>query len=453
MKQKKMLLLITLLVVLGALAAILSRRHTNGKTEYQFVEITRGNVQNTISSTGTIAPVSKVEVGTQVSGTIDRLYTDFNQVVHKGQLLAVLDTVLLKAAVLDAQANLEKVSAQLEQARADFERNQTVFEKKLISEAEYLPYKVNYAAQVANLKSAQANLVRAERNLKFAVIRSPIDGTVISRNVEAGQTVAASLQAPVLFIIAGNLTKMEIHAAVDESDIGSIRDGQTVQFQVPAYADKTFTGSVRQIRLQPETVQNVVNYTVVIDADNVDNLLLPGMTATLDFIVQDRQDVLLVPNAALNFKPTEAMLQQIRKNREAAAAGMPDSLRGRMRWNEGGGNAAGGSARSQGGGTGRSGGFAQENGAPGMPGGGFTRNGSMPKDMGRLYFLDEKGNLSMAMIQTGASDGKSTEIVRGRRIKEGMKVISGLVESGENKSRVQTTRTPAMGPGMGGRPF
>ena len=453
MKQRKMLLLIALLVILGGLAAILSRKPSSGKVEYQFVEITRGNVQNTISSTGTIEPVSKVEVGTQVSGTIDRIYTDFNQVVHKGQLLAVLDTVLLKAAVLDAQANLEKVSAQLEQARADFERNKTVYEKKLISEAEYLPYKVNYAAQVANLKSAQANLVRAERNLKFAVIRSPIDGTVISRNVEAGQTVAASLQAPVLFIIAGNLNKMEIHAAVDESDIGSIREGQMVQFQVPAYADKTFTGTVRQIRLQPETVQNVVNYTVVVDADNVDNLLLPGMTATLDFIVQDRQDVLLVPNAALNFKPTDAMLQQIRKNREALAAGMPDSLRGRMRWNAGGDNAAGGGARTEGGGNGMPGGLAREGGAPGMPGGGFMRNGSLPKDMGRLYFLDEKGNLAMAMIQTGASDGKSTEIVRGRRIREGMKVISGLVESSSGKPRVQTTRTPAMGPGMGGRPF
>ncbi len=440
MQHKRVVLIIALLAVLAALTAILAGKHGNGKAEYLFAGITRGNVQNTISSTGTIEPVSKVEVGTQVSGTIDRLYVDFNQVVRRGQLLAVLDTVLLKATVLDAQANLEKVSAQLEQAKADFERNRTVFDKKLISEAEYLPYKVNYSAQIANLKSAQANLVRAERNLKFAVIRSPIDGTVISRNVEAGQTVAASLQAPVLFIIAGNLNKMEIHAAVDESDIGSIREGQSVHFQVPAYADKTFTGTVRQIRLQPETVQNVVNYTVVVDAENVDNLLLPGMTATLDFIVQDRQDVLLVPNAALNFKPTDAMQQEIRKNREAAAAAVPDSLRGRGRWNEGGGNGTGGGARGEG-------------GFPGGAGGGFMRNGSMPKDMGRLYFLDEKGRLSMAMIQTGATDGKSTEIVRGRRITEGMKVITGLVENGESKTKVQTTRTPTMGPGMGGRPF
>ena len=232
MQHKRVVLIIALLAVLAALTAILAGKHGNGKAEYLFAGITRGNVQNTISSTGTIEPVSKVEVGTQVSGTIDRLDVDFNQVVRRGQLLAVLDTVLLKATVLDAQANLEKVSAQLEQARADFERNRTVFDKKLISEAEYLPYMVNYSAQIANLKSAQANLVRAERNLKFAVIRSPIDGTVISRNVEAGQTVAASMSAPTIFLLAADLTKMQARASVDESDVGMIRPNQIARFRV-----------------------------------------------------------------------------------------------------------------------------------------------------------------------------------------------------------------------------
>ncbi len=446
MQKKIVLIIVAILVVVGVAATVLTTMRKNGKTEFQFAEITRGDVQNTISSTGTIEPVSKVEVGTQVSGTIDRIYVDFNNIVRRGQLLAVLDTVLLKAAVLEAQANLEKTEAQLELAQSELERNKKMFEKKLISEAEYLPLKVNFVSQQSNIKSAQANLVRAERNLKFAVIRSPIDGTVIHRNVEEGQTVASSLQAPVLFIIAEDLKNMEIHASVDESDIGLIKNGQIVHFEVPAYADQKFSGVVKQIRLQPQTVQNVVNYTVVIQAANEDNLLLPGMTATLDFVVKDRQDVLLAPNTALNFKPNEAMLEQIRKTREKMAASMPDSMRGRMRMGEGGAPGMTGGGFSGRGGSG-------ENGGPGTMGGGFSREGGMPKNMGRLYFLDEKGNLAMAMIQTGATDGKSTEIVRGRRVSAGMKVISGLAQVEQTKTKTQTTRTPSMGPGMGGRPF
>ncbi len=223
MKKKWIVLLLVLIFVLIIGWIVYRTVVKNGQVEYQVAEVVRGDLENTISSTGTINPVIKVEVGTQVSGILDRVYVDFNDQVTKGQLLAVLDTIPLKLAVLDAEANLERILSQYEQAQEEYQRNLAMFEKKLISESDFLPYKISLKMQQAALKSAEVNLQRAKRNLKYAVIRSPINGIVIQRNVEAGQTVAASLQAPTLFIIAGDLSKMEIHAQVDESDIGQIR--------------------------------------------------------------------------------------------------------------------------------------------------------------------------------------------------------------------------------------
>ncbi len=409
--MKKILYSIGIIVVVMAIGLILfnavSSKSTNGK--YTFEKITRGDLINTVSSTGTINAVSTVEVGTQVSGIIDKIYVDFNDQVHKGQLLAVLDTVLLKTALMDAQANLEKAKAALEQATADYDRNLPLFQKALISEAEFLPIKIQVKTQKASLTSAQASFERAQRNLKYAFIHSPIDGTVIQRNVEEGQTVAASLQAPVLFIIAEDLSKMEIHAQVDESDIGMIKNGQKVTFTVQAYPDKNFTGSVRQIRLQPTTVQNVVNYTVVIDAANDENLLLPGMTTTIDFIIDERKDALLVPNTALRFQPSQQMMQeffsQARKRMESA----PDSLKKRM---------------------------------PGM--GNFSPGqrlgNSRPKDAGTVWYLDENHKLVMAPFKAGVTDGKKTEVVMSRDLKEGMQVIVGMTSNGNEKTSSSSSR-------------
>ena len=397
--------IIIVVVVIGLIIfnAVNSKDISN---QYVFDKIKRGNLINTVSSTGTINAVSTVEVGTQVSGIIDKIYVDFNDQVHKGQLMAVLDTVLLKTTLMDAQANMEKAKAQLEEAQADYDRNLPLFQKKLISEAEFLPIQIQLKTQKANLISAQASLERAQRNLRYAFIHSPINGTVIQRNVEEGQTVAASLQAPVLFVIAEDLSKMEIHAQVDESDIGMIKEGQKVTFTVQAYPEKTFNGVVRQIRLQPTTVQNVVNYTVIIDAANNDNLLLPGMTATIDFIVEERQDVLLVPNTALRFQPSQEAMQNYYSREQKKFEAMPDSLKNKM-------NFGGNFQRGQNAGN---------------------SSGQRPKDIGRVWYLDNNHNLAMARFKTGATDGKETEVLKSRDLKDGMEVIVGMKQNGNENS-------------------
>lgn len=276
--------------------------------------------------------------------------------------------------------------------------------------------------QQATVKSADAALQRAERNLKYAYIYSPINGTVIQRNVEAGQTVAASLSAPTLFEIAEDLSKMEILAEVDESDIGLIKVGQPVRFDVQAYPDKKFSGEVRQIRLKPETISNVVTYTVVVNAANPENLLLPGMTANVDFVIEQKKDALLIPNAALRFQASDEMMAAFRERRQKEFAALPDSVKelrkGRM------GNR--------------------------QPGSGFG-SGRLPNDMRQVWYLDKDGNPAMEPIRVGMSDGTNTEILRSRHLQEGMQVItSASGTAAANKTNNNANRS--FGPG-GPRPF
>ncbi|MCW8893660.1 MAG: efflux RND transporter periplasmic adaptor subunit [Deltaproteobacteria bacterium] len=271
---------------------------------FQTASVRRGTLELTVSSTGTLAAVETVAVGTEVSGTVEKVLVDYNDQVTMGQVLAALKPGLFTAAVADAQGKVDQASAELDLAQKDLARNLPLFEKGYLSAQEFLPYRINADKAKAALDSAQAGLVRARINLDNSVVRSPIAGTVIQRSVDAGQTVAASLNTPTLFIIAKDLARMQIEAAVDETDIGQIRQGQQVRFSVQSYPEQTFTGSVRQVRLQPTTVQNVVTYTVIVAANNDQGLLLPGMTATVDFIVEQAQDALLVPSAALRFQPT-----------------------------------------------------------------------------------------------------------------------------------------------------
>lgn len=271
---------------------------------YQTATVNRGSLELTVSSTGTLAAVETVVVGTEVSGTVEKVLIDYNDQVTKGQVLAILKPDLFNAAVADAQGTVDQALAGLEMAKKDLERNRPLFEKGYLSEQEFSPYRYNADKTKAALDSARAGLLRAQTNRANSVIRSPIAGTVIQRSIDAGQTVAASLNTPTLFVIAKDLARMQIEAAVDETDIGQIRQGQQVRFSVQSYPEQTFTGTVRQIRLQPTTVQNVVTYTVIVAAENVQGQLLPGMTATVDFIVAQAQDALLVPSAALRFQPT-----------------------------------------------------------------------------------------------------------------------------------------------------
>src|SRR5439155_15674724 len=253
--------------------------------------------------TGALNAVRTVQVGRQAAGQVSAIYVDFNAKVKKGQLLARIDPTLQQQAVQDAQAGLDRVQAQLELARQDYDRNKQLFDNKIVTAAEFAIVRANYSVAQANAKSASVAVSRARQNLAYTNIYSPIDGIIVERNVDVGQTVAASLSAPQLFLIANDLSQMQILASVDESDIGSIHEGQSVTFSVQSYPNRQFTGTVAQVRLQSKTQDNVVNYTVVVGVQNPGGVLLPGMTATLRFETGSADDALLVPNAALRFRP------------------------------------------------------------------------------------------------------------------------------------------------------
>jgi HlyD family secretion protein len=272
---------------------------------YRFERVDRGDVAVTISATGTLNAVTTVQVGSQVSGTIARLYADFNSDVRQGQLLAQLDPTFLQATVNEQRANVERASAQVHEAERNFQRTGDLFAKSLVSQADMDAATTALESARATMRQAQASLDRAEVNLRYATIRAPISGVVVSRNVDVGQTVAASLSAPTLFTIANDLRKMQVEASVDEADIGNVKNGQRVTFRVDAFAEEEFEGVVSQIRLAPVTTQNVVTYTVIIDVDNPKQKLMPGMTATVSIEVARRENVLRVPVLALRFTPAE----------------------------------------------------------------------------------------------------------------------------------------------------
>jgi HlyD family secretion protein len=288
--------------------------------------VTRGALVTTVGATGTLAPVDTVEVGTQTSGTIATLGADFNQTVTRGQVIATLDPAGLnslvaqaEATVIRLQADLEKAAVQLDDAQVKLGRAEQLAARQLIAQQDVDTARSNARVAAVTVKSAQAQLDQAQAaldqarvNLSHTVIASPVSGIVLSRNVEVGQTVAAGLQAPTLFVIARSLDVLQLDARVDESDVGRVATGQPVSFVVDAYPGREFAGTVRQVRLQPTVVQNVVSYTTVIDVPNPEALLKPGMTATLDIEVARGDDVLRVPAAALRFQPTAAVLAALR---------------------------------------------------------------------------------------------------------------------------------------------
>jgi len=322
-------LVVVAVIALAVLAAALfGSGEAPDATAWQEAEVQLGTLERTVSSTGTLAAVETVVVGTEVSGTIDKVLVDFNDTVRKGQVLAELKQDLFLAAVEEAQAGVDRARAELKLAESELERNRSLFDKGFLTEQEFLPLQVDVETSKASLASAQATLKRAQTNRHNSVIRSPIDGTVIQRSVEAGQTVAASLNTPELFVVARDLARMQIEADVDETDIGQIAPGQAVRFTVQSYPERDFNGKVEQVRLQPETVQNVVTYTVIVAADNDEGLLLPGMTATVDFVVEKLDNALLVPNAALRFTPDGAEKASRKKSRvwRLDASGNPQPL-------------------------------------------------------------------------------------------------------------------------------
>lgn len=425
-KSKWFISLVVIVIIAAAGYWYFSKSNADEKIQYRFVKIDKGDLMSIVSSTGTLSAVTTVQVGSQVSGTLSKIFVDFNNKVKEGQLLALIDTTFLAASVRDAESSFQKAAAQLELSESDFKRTEGLFKKNFASSSDYDLAKYNLKNAKTQVSSAQASLDRARINLKYASIRTPISGTVIARNVDVGQTVAASLSAPTLFLIANDLSKMQILANVDESDIGQIKEGCKVRFTVQSYPTKKFTGISSQIRLQPTTIQNVVNYTVVVNVNNDDGLLLPGMTATIEFLLESATDVIRVPNSALRFKATPEMVAEVKPQLEEQMKNLPDSVKKKiMQRLEG--TSKGGNQQGSSGGS-----FSGANAA--------SRRGSM------LWYLDENGKLKVSRVKTGITDGQQTEvIVEDNSIKPRMEVINGIIEKAASKSTSPLQSTPSTG--------
>ena len=372
--------LLALALAAGAGGYAYWRRHEAQAPEnrYRLQTVGRGDITQTVSANGTLNPIVLVNVGTQVSGTVTRLYVDFNDKVEKNQPLLELDQSLLAAQARQSEANVGNVSATLDLARANEVRMQALFAQEYVSRQE-----LDQAVQAR--KSAEAQLAQARAaaekdrvNLGYTVIRSPVSGIVVDRIVDLGQTVAASYQTPTLIKIAQDLSEMRIDSSFAEADIGKIKEGQKVRFTVDAFPDRSFTGEVQQIRMNPTTTQNVVTYNVRVSLANPDHILLPGMTAYVNIGVAESRDVLLVPNAALRFKPAEAD--------EAASANGAQS-----------GASTGGQGARNGEARGR----------------GKKREGNS----GRVYVVDGR-TIKPVQVQLGITDNRNTEVVGGD-LKEG----------------------------------
>jgi len=305
MTRKILLVAIAILAVVAAAPWILRPRiGPNAPSSYQTLQVERGDLKKVVSANGTLNPVVLVNVGTQVSGIVKKLHVDFNDPVKAGQVLLELDPALVNAQLQQSQANLESAVASLELARANAARTEELYAKEYVSRQEHDQSLQALRAAEAAVLASRAQVARDRTNVNYAVIRSPVNGVVVSRQVDEGQTVAASFQTPTLFSIAQDLSKMRILANVAEADIGSIKPEQKVSFTVDAFPDRTFQAKVAQVRLNPTTQQNVVTYTVVIDAENPDRLLIPGMTAYVAIVTAQRHNVVKVPNAALRFRPS-----------------------------------------------------------------------------------------------------------------------------------------------------
>jgi HlyD family secretion protein len=400
---------------LAVLAASLASACGRNKAPvYRTEPLQHGDLRVLVSATGTLNPVTTVQVGSQISGTIAALYADFNSRVKEGQILAQLDPTFLKAQVAQNEAEQERAVVAQRQAEREYARLAPLREEGLSSQADIDAAESALEAAKATVKGADAALARAETNLRYATIRSPIDGIVVSRNVDVGQTVAASLSAPTIFTIANDLTRMQLEAWVDEADIGRIVIGQAVSFTVDAFPELTFEGQVEQIRLAPRTEQNVVSYTVIVRVENPEQRLLPGMTANASFLIAEELDVWKAPMAALRFRAPSS-----------GARGEP-----------------GGPMTPPGGpGTAMM--------PPAGPGGAMAPQaapGGSPQ-MASLNVLDDGGAPRRIHVTTGLSDGMFIAVASDS-LREGMRVIVGIV--GQTNEENSGTVNPFM-PGGGRR--
>ena len=310
MKNKKLWIAVGVVAVAVVAYLLLSGGKKEEKVEFETAKVEQGNIQTSITATGTIEPVTSVTVGTQVSGIVSKLYVDYNSVVKKGQVIAELDKTNLISELNTAKANLSSAQSTATYEQSNYNRYKTLYDKGLVSADEYESALLSYRKAKEQVVTATQSVQKAQTNLGYATITSPIDGVVLSKSVEEGQTVAASFNTPELFTIAQDLTDMRVIADIDEADIGGVKEGQRVSFTVDAFPDDKFEGQVTQVRQQATTESNVVTYEVVISAPNNDLKLKPGLTANVTIFTLEKNGVLVVPAKALRFMPNEALLKK-----------------------------------------------------------------------------------------------------------------------------------------------
>jgi RND family efflux transporter, MFP subunit len=427
MMKKKMLIIIAAVLVIGIVALLALKPFSKKEAVVSFntVKVEKGDISNTVTATGTIQALKTVNVGTQVSGIILHIYVDFNDHVKQGQLLAKLDETPLRTQLDQSQSAVDQAQSQLHFEEATYNRLKVLYDKKLIAQNDYDQALYNYENSKASLANAKSGLDRAKVNLEYATITSPIDGVVLNRAIEEGQTVAASFSTPTLFTIVNDLTQMEVQTSVDEADIGKVKNGQRVQFTVDAYSDLKFEGTVSQVRLQPVTTNNVVTYVVILNAPNPDKKLMPGMTASATIYVEEKTNTLLLSGKALRFTPDQAYMMKMFSKMKASGsipkmpAGAPTGTSGMPQNIPTGQSVQGMSSAAA-----------------------MTAMNSDPKTK-TVWLKDDKMGIRPNRINIGIDNGTSVEVLSG--LKEGDEVV---ISSGDKEVKSTSKKTDNGPPGF-----
>ena len=414
MKKRKGIIWIFILIVAAAIAVIFFLRKKTPEIVLATEHPSYGDIANTITATGTVQPVDTVAVGTQVSGTISKVYVDFNSKVKKGQLLAELDKTILNAQEQQIEGTLQQTESQLNYQESNLSRQSELYKAGAISKADMETAQNSYKVAQANVKSAESQLQAAKKNLSLANIYSPIDGTILSRNVSEGQTVAASFNTPTLFSIAKDLTHMQVRAAVDEADIGNVKQGQRATFTVDAFPDDVFEGTLQEVRLQPTVSANVVTYTTIINAPNDELKLKPGMTANITIYTKEEKNVLLITEKASRFQPDSSLLKKytiVAEARKNKGQHFMDSAATR---------------------TGQTKANYKSN---------MKDSGLDSEDVKRTTVWVLTGNtITRHVIRTGLDDGTHVQVISGLTSED--EVVDGVQQSGVQENQSSSERSP-----------
>ncbi len=432
--KKKVLITGATVVVIAIAGLFVMKPYYKKKVEVSFstVKVEKGQITNTVTATGTIEVIKTVNVGTQVSGILQHVYVDFNDNVKQGQLLARLDETSLHTQLDQSQSAVNQAQALLNYQEATYNRLKVLFDKKLIAQADFDQAVYNYENARESLANTKSALARAKVNLGYATITSPIDGVVLNRAVEEGQTVAASFNTPTLFTIVNDLTRMEVQTSVDEADIGKVKIGQRVEFTVDAYPDNKFEASVSEVRLQPVTTNNVVTYVVILNAPNPDKKLMPGMTASATIYAEEKANALILSAKALRFRPDTAYVNKMMTERagNVSKAGVKAPQMETSHPQMASGESSGPAGEA----------FA----------GKFQ--GQTPEKRRIVWVRDERYGLRRNMVKIGIENGTSVEILSG--LNEGDEVIismtMGTDKSSSTGTVIEVPRAQNMGPGHGG---